>query len=231
MRFDIFTLFPNIFEGFLSESLLKEAIKTEKIQVILHNFRDWATNKHQRVDDTLYGGGAGMLMMPDCVVPCIEEVRNSVSEQGKLLLLTPQGKQLDQKHVEDLATNKRLLLMCGRYEGFDERVLDILQPEEISIGDFVLNGGELAAMIVVESVTRLLPNVLGNAESHYNDSFSQTSNGRLLECAHYTKPREYRGLSVPDVLLSGNHQEIAKWREQSALERTKTKRPDLLNIC
>lgn len=228
MRFDVFTLFPGIFEGFLSESLLKEAIRTGKIEVSLHNIREWANDRHQKVDDTPYGGGPGMVMMVDRIVPCVEEVRKSVNPVGRLLVLSPQGRPLKQKFVEELAKEERILLLCGRYEGFDDRVIEILEPEEVSLGDYVLNGGEVAAMAVIEAVMRLVPGVLGDEDSSRLDSFSQEN--RLLECAQYTRPREYRGLEVPEILLSGNHGEIAKWRAANSIERTEKKRPDLLHI-
>jgi tRNA (guanine37-N1)-methyltransferase len=228
MRIDIITLFPGIFDGFLNESLLKEAIRTQRLAVHLHNLRDWANDRHQKVDDTPYGGGPGMVLMVDRVVPCVEEIRACEAEPGRLILLSPQGKRLTQPLVEELATEKRLLMLCGRYEGFDERVFPLLEPEEISIGDYVLNGGEVAAMAVLEAVMRLIPGVLGDAESFHKDSFSLTGQGRLLECAQYTRPREYRGLSVPEILLNGNHQAIESWRQQNAQERTAQKRPDIL---
>jgi len=222
---DVFTLFPGIFDGFLSESIVKAAIDAEKIAVRLHNMRDWADDKHAKMDDSPYGGGPGMVLKVDRVVPCVEEVRSRGSEPGRLLMFTPQGRRFDQRLAEELAEEKRLLMICGRYEGFDERVNDILQPEEISIGDYVLNGGEVAAMVVIEAVMRLIPGVLGDEDSNRFDSFS--SGNRLLDCAHYTRPREYRGLEVPEVLLNGNHAEIERWREQNSVERTKQKRPDL----
>lgn len=226
MRFDILTLFPGIFESFLNESLLKSAIDNGLVQVHLHNIRDWANDRHGTVDDTPYGGGAGMVMKVDKVVPCAEDVRASYSVPGRLLLLTPQGRPLTQRVVEELAAEERILLLCGRYEGFDERVIEILKPDEISLGDFVLNGGEVAAMAVVESVIRLIPGVLGDADSARFDSFS--SGNRILEEPQYTRPREFRGLEVPEVLLSGNHGEVDKWRAAERLRRTFLKRPDLL---
>jgi len=226
-NFDVFTIFPGIFDGFLSGSIVKTAIDAKKIAVRLHNMRDWADDKHAKMDDSPYGGGPGMVLKVDRVVPCVEEVRSWDSESGRLLMFTPQGRRFDQWLAEELADEKRLLMICGRYEGFDERVNDILQPEEISIGDYVLNGGEVAAMVVIEAVMRLIPGVLGDEDSNRFDSFS--SGNRLLDCAHYTRPREYRGLEVPEVLLNGNHAEIERWREQNSVERTGNKRPDLLN--
>ena len=229
MRFDVLTLFPGIFESFLGDSLLKNAIETGLVQVNLHNIRDWASDRHGTVDDTPYGGGAGMVMKVDRVVPCVEDVRAAGTEPGRLILLTPQGRPLKQPLVEELALEKRILLLCGRYEGFDQRVVELLQPDEISLGDFVLNGGEVAAMAVIESVIRLLPGVLGDADSARYDSFS--SGNRLLEEPQYTRPREYRGLEVPEILLSGNHGEVDRWRAEQRLRRTQERRPDLLGGC
>ncbi|MDO4587514.1 MAG: tRNA (guanosine(37)-N1)-methyltransferase TrmD [Planctomycetia bacterium] len=225
MRFDIITLFPGIFSGFLSESMLKTAIDAGLIDIHLHQLRDWADDKHQTVDDRPFGGGPGMVLKVDRVVPCIEEIQR-LTEPGHLILLTPQGRTFRQQIAEELVQQKRILLLCGRYEGFDQRVNDLLQPDEISIGDFVLNGGEVAAMTIIESIMRLIPGVLGDEDSARIDSFS--SGNRLLEESQYTRPREFRGLSVPEILLSGNHQEVDKWRLQNRLERTKLRRPDLL---
>jgi tRNA (guanine37-N1)-methyltransferase len=226
MRFDVLTLFPEIFSGYLTQSLLNLAIERSLVSVHLHNIRDWAKNKHQSVDDRPFGGGPGMVIMPGPAVEAVEAVQKLEPSPGRVVMLTPQGRPLDQRLVEELAEHRRLLLLCGRYEGFDQRVNDILQPEEISIGDFVINGGEVAAMVVIDAVIRLVPGVLGDEDSGRYDSFS--TGNRLLEFAQYTRPREYRGLEVPEVLLSGDHQEIAKWREQSTMERTRQKRPDLL---
>lgn len=235
MRFDVLTLFPEIFSGYLTQSLLKLAIDRGLTSVHLHNLRDWATGKHRQVDDKPFGGGPGMLLMPGPVVEAVEAVqglREAVIEgdegsavgAGRLLLMTPQGRRLDQPFVEDLATSKRIVMLCGRYEGFDQRVVDLLQPEEVSIGDYVLNGGEVAAMTIIDAVVRLVPGVLGDETSSQEDSFSRA--GRTLEYAQYTRPREYRGLEVPEVLLSGNHPEIAAWREANAARRTAMRRQD-----
>ncbi|OHB71030.1 MAG: tRNA (guanosine(37)-N1)-methyltransferase TrmD [Planctomycetes bacterium RBG_13_63_9] len=226
MRFDVLTLFPEIFQGFLGQSLLKRAIDSGLLDVRLHNIRDWARDKHQSVDDRPFGGGAGMVLMVEPVVDCVEAVRRGDSEAGHLVMLTPQGSRLDQAAVERLAQQKRILLLCGRYEGFDERIRLVLKPEEMSIGDFVLGGGEVAAMAVIEAVSRLVPGVLGDAQSNVDDSFSRDR--RLLEYAQYTRPRAYRALEVPPVLLSGDHEEIARWRENSSRERTRIRRADLL---
>ncbi len=226
MRFDILTLFPEIFQGYLGESLLKRAIQAGLIDVRLHNIRDWSKNKHNQVDDRPFGGGPGMVLMAPTVVECVEAVQAACEEPGHLAMLTPQGRRLEQSAVERLASHKRLLLLCGRYEGFDERIRRILQPEEISLGDFVLNGGEVAAMAIVDAVIRLVPGVLGDEDSSANDSFSGAR--RWLEFPQYTRPREYRGLEVPAILLSGNHEEIARWREAQSRQRTSERRPDLL---
>lgn len=218
MRFDVLTLFPEMFPGYLGQSLLKRAIDAGLVEVRLHNIRDWSDDRHKSVDDRPYGGGPGMVLMVKPVVECVEAVRSQGAEPGRLIMLSPQGRRLDQSVVEQLATQRRLILLCGRYEGFDERVKQILSPDEISIGDFVLNGGEVAAMVVIDAVLRLVPGVLGDERSNKQDSFS--GDERLLEGAQYTRPREFRGLTVPEVLLSGNHPEIARWRHEQSLRRT-----------
>ncbi len=226
MRFDILTLFPEIFSGYLSQSLLKKAQDRKLVEVHLHNFRHWSWDRDRRVDDRPYGGGPGMVLRVEPVVECVEDVQGMAPEPGHVVLLTPQGQRLTQSVVEELARRPRLILVCGRYEGFDERVRQILQPQEISIGDYVLNGGEVAAMVVVDAVIRLVPGVLGDEQSSCQDSFSGPQ--RLLEGPQYTRPREYRGLRVPEVLLSGDHEAIRRWREEQARLRTQQRRPDLL---
>lgn len=226
VRFDVLTLFPGIFESFLSESLLKLAIEKDLLEVHLHDIRSWANDKHLTVDDRPFGGGPGMVMKVDPVVPSVESVQNMADSPGHLILFTPQGRRFNQRLAEEFSKLDRIVLLCGRYEGFDQRVSDLLKPDEISIGDYVLNGGEVAAMVVIESVMRLIPGALGDEDSAVVDSFSEGN--RLLEEAQYTRPREYRGLSVPEILLSGNHAEIAKWRQAERLERTRARRPDLL---
>lgn len=227
MRFDILTLFPGIFEGYLSESLMKDAIDRGLIEVNLYDMRLWARDKHSTMDDRPFGGGPGMALKVDRVVPCVEEVQSYCERPGRVVMMTPQGRPLTQRIVEELSGEERLLLLCGRYEGFDQRVVDILQPDEISIGDYVLNGGEVAAEVVMDSVMRLIPGVLGDESSAVVDSFS--SGNRLLEEDQYTRPREYRGLVVPEILLSGDHGLIEKWREVNRLEKTFIRRPDLLD--
>jgi tRNA (guanine37-N1)-methyltransferase len=226
MRFDVLTLFPEMFSGYLSQSLLKRAIDAEIVDVQIHNIRDWAPGKHKQVDDRPFGGGPGMVMRPEPVVECVEAVQKLGDESGHLILLSPQGRRLDQRVVEELATYPRLVLICGRYEGVDQRVIDLLTPDELSIGDFILGGGEVAAMVVVDAVVRLVPGVLGDEESNKQDSFS--GDPPLLEFSQYTRPREYRGLKVPDVLMTGNHPEIARWREEQRQQRTQARRADLL---
>lgn len=226
MRFDVLTLFPEMFAGYLGQSLLKRAIDRQLLSVHLHNIRDWATDKHKTVDDRPFGGGPGMVLKVEPVVECVEAVQREGEQPGHLVMLTPHGRRLQQAIVEELAGHSRLLLLCGRYEGFDDRVRQILEPDEVSLGDFVLGGGELPAMVVIDAVARLVPGVLGDEESNRQDSFSGEE--RLLEFAQYTRPREYRGLEVPEVLLSGDHNEIARWRAEESLEKTRERRSDLL---
>ncbi len=227
MRFDIVTLFPAIFDGYLTQSLLDKAIKRELTSVCLHDLRDWAVDSpHKKVDDRPFGGGPGMLIQVHTTVACVEAVEAMDPRPAKRILLTPQGKRLDQRLAEELATCPRLLILCGRYEGFDQRVVDILQPEEISIGDFVLNGGEVAAMVMIDSIVRLLPGVLGDEFSSFDDSFSRGN--RMLEFPQYTRPRSFRGWDVPEVLLSGDHEKIAQWRQEQIRIRTAARRDDLL---
>ena len=227
MRFDILTLFPEMFSGYLSQSLLNRAIQSGLIEVQLHNIREWSNEKHKSVDDRPYGGGPGMVLRPEPVVESVEAVQSSDSPPGRLILLTPSGKKLTQSLAEEFAADDRLTMVCGRYEGFDQRVFDLLQPEEVSIGDYILGGGEVAAMVIVDTVARLIPGVLGDEESNRNDSFSQPDG--MLEYAQYTRPRVYRGLEVPEVLLSGNHPEIQRWRAEESLRRTTERRADLLS--
>lgn len=223
MRFDIFTIFPGIFEGPLSESILKRAQERALISVHLHDIRDWTTDRHRTVDDYPYGGGAGMVMMAPPVVESVEAVLGDELDTTPILLFTPSGEVLTQRLVAELAREPRLAMICGRYEGIDERVSTLLRPRAISIGDYVLTGGELAAAVVVDAVTRLVPGVI-DAESLGEESHTSG----LLEYPHYTRPPEYRGLSVPEVLLSGHHARIAEWRRQQSLCRTRARRPDLL---
>ena len=226
MRFDVLTLFPEMFPGYLGQSLLNKAIESQLVSVQLHNLRDWSRDKHQTVDDRPFGGGPGMVLKVDTVVECVESVQSQAPEPAHVILFTPQGRRLNQTIVEELAQKPRHILLCGRYEGFDQRVIDILEPDEISIGDFVLNGGEVAAMVLIDALVRLVPGVLGDERSHQHDSFS--SGHRLLEFAQYTRPREFRGHGVPEILLSGDHGRIAQWRAAESLQRTQQRRADLL---
>lgn len=226
MRFDVLTLFPGLFPGYLSQSILEKAIARGQVEVHLHDIRDWTDHPHRAVDDRPFGGGPGMVIRVQPVVECVEWVQQQARPAGRVVLLTPQGRTLNQTVVEELARETRLLLVCGRYEGFDQRVCDILRPDEISVGDYVLNGGEVAAMVVIDAVVRLVPGVLGDETSHVDDSFS--TGNRQLECAQYTRPREYRGYAVPDVLLSGDHEAIARWRKEQSYLRTQLRRADLL---
>ena len=226
MRFDVLTLFPGIFDGYLGQSLLKKAIDAGLVDVRLWNFRDWATDRHKSVDDTPYGGGPGMLIRCEPVYDCIEAVRQEGTVPGQLIMLSPQGRQLDQQLVSELATQERLLLLCGRYEGFDDRINQGLAPLEVSVGDFICNGGEVPAMLLIDTVIRLIPGVLGDEASAKYDSFSDSG---MLEYPQYTRPREYRGMQVPEILLSGNHQAIAAWRTEQSLLRTRQRRQDLLD--
>ena len=219
MHFDIFTLFPDMFQGPFSESILKRAQERSLLSIALHNIRDVTTDKHHIVDDYPYGGGAGMVMKPEPIFTAVE----AVYEGGPIILLTPQGRLFNQQIARTLAEEPRVTLICGHYEGIDERVLEHLVTDELSIGDYVLTGGELAAMIVVDATSRLIPGVLGGDESTLEESHS----GNLLEYPHYTRPPEFRGWKVPDVLLSGNHAEIARWRRKESLRRTRERRPDL----
>ncbi|WP_169980262.1 tRNA (guanosine(37)-N1)-methyltransferase TrmD [Tautonia rosea] len=212
MRVDVLTLFPGLFEGFLSESILKRAIRRGLISVDLWDIRRWALDRHRSVDDTPFGGGPGMLMMAPPVVSAVETVQACFGDRpGRLIALTPSGRRLDQPFVAELAQEPRITLLCGRYEGFDQRILDVLEPETLSIGDYVLSGGEVPAMVVIDAVMRLVPGVLGHECSAIDESFGPDGG---LEYPHYTRPRSYRGLTVPDVLLSGDHAAIDRWRRQ-----------------
>jgi tRNA (guanine37-N1)-methyltransferase len=217
VRIDVLTLFPEIFSGYVSQSLLARAIQRAVVSVKLYDIRDWATDKHRKVDDRPFGGGPGMLMKVEPVVDCVEAIQ-AEGAPGHLVMLTPQGRRLTQPIVEELAVKPRLVLLCGRYEGFDERIAEILRPDQISIGDYVVNGGEVPAMVVIDAVIRHVPGVLGDEDSSKTDSFSGPARG--LEGAQYTRPREFRGLAVPEVLVSGDHQQIAAWRESQSKNRT-----------
>src|SRR5437764_2050027 len=217
MRFDVLTLFPEMFQGYLTQSLLKLAIQKGLVEIRLWNIRDWAQGKHRSVDDRPFGGGPGMVLMPEPVFAAVEAVQAQAPEPGLLVMLTPSGERLTQPLVKELAACKRLLLLCGRYEGFDERIRLGLRPREISIGDFVCNGGEVPAMVVIDTVIRYVPGVLGDPESVTEESHSES--GRL-EYPQYTRPRVFRGMAVPEVLLSGDHAAVARWRRQQSQARS-----------
>ena len=224
MRFDVLTLFPEMFESPMSHSILRRAQESEAIKIVLSNIRDFATDSYSKVDDKPYGGGPGMVMKCQPVFDCYQNVVNQDATKGRVLMMSPQGRRFDQKFARELSEEKRLIFIAGRYEGFDERIRVGLKAQQVSIGDYVLTGGELAAMVIIDSVTRLLDGVLGDAESNKDESFSEA----LLEYPQYTRPDEYCDMRVPDILLSGDHGKIAKWRKQQSLERTKKWRPDLL---
>jgi tRNA (guanine37-N1)-methyltransferase len=221
VRIDVFTIFPRILEGVLRESILGKAIEQEILDVRVHDLRAWSDDPHRSVDDEAYGGGPGMVMKPQ---PFFAAVESLDPDRGRVLILSPAGRRLDQAIVRELASEMHLTLLCGRYEGVDERVAVGLPAEEVSIGDYVLSGGELPALVVIEAVTRLIPGVIGNEESHERDSFTDAG---LLDHPHFTRPPEFRGMEVPDVLRSGDHGAIERWRRAAALEKTRRNRPDL----
>lgn len=221
MRIDILTLFPRMFEGPLDESILKKARERALVQIAIHNVRDHAEGKHRITDDRPFGGGPGMVMKVEPMVRCIESLKTLDSH---VVLLTPQGKRLEQSTLQSLSQKKHLILVCGHYEGVDDRVRQLMVNEEISIGDYVLTNGAIPAMVVVDGVTRLVPGVLGHDDSSKDESFSHG----LLEYPQYTRPEDFRGVKVPEVLLSGNHQQIAKWRQEMSRKKTQEQRPDLL---
>ena len=222
MRIDVITIFPGIFESPLRESLLGRAIEAGLLDVRVHDLRDSTTDKHRQVDDESYGGGPGMVLKPE---PVFAAVGSLGPGERRTLLLSPAGRRLDQDLARELAAEAWLVLICGRYEGVDERVAEGLPAEEVSIGDYVVAGGEVPALVVLEAVTRLVPGVIGREESHEQDSFGDAG---VLDHPHYTRPAEFRGMRVPETLLSGNHAEIERWRRQAALEKTRRNRPDLL---
>src|SRR5213593_2433979 len=230
MRIDIVTLFPEICRATLSESILKRAQEKEIVALHIHNLRDWTTDKHHIVDDAPFGGGQGMVMKPEPIFAAVEDLRNPGSSiehrSSKVILMSPAGRRLDQEMARQLSQESHLIVVCGHYEGVDHRVIEHLVDLEISIGDYVLTNGAIAAVVFVDAIVRLLPGALGHERSATDDSFGSETNE--LEAPQYTRPSEFRGWKVPEVLLSGNHAHIAKWRKQEALKRTKRNRPDLL---
>ncbi len=225
MRIDVLTLFTEMFESPLSHSIIKRARAAGLVDIALTDIRDFAPDSYRKVDDKPYGGGPGMVMMPGPVFDCYEHVQKLSEEKGRTVLLTPQGKKFDQRKAQELSKEKRLILVAGRYEGFDERIRTGLDAEQISIGDYILSGGELPAMVIIDAVVRLIPKALGDEDSPKDDSFTDN----LLEYPQYTRPEEFRGMKVPDILLSGDHGKIAQWRREQAIERTKQNRPDLID--
>lgn len=224
MQIDILTLFPEMFTGVLGSSILSKAAEKSAVQYNVVNFREFSDNKHSSVDDYPYGGGAGMVLKPQPIFDAVASLTEQAnSSRPRIILLCPQGERYSQRKAEELAGEEHLIFICGHYEGYDERIREYLVTDEISIGDYVLTGGELGAMVVIDSVVRLLPEVLGNQESHMKDSFSTG----LLEHPHYTRPADFRGMKVPDILLSGNHKLIEEWRNKETLRRTLLRRPDL----
>lgn len=219
MKIDILTLFPNMFDGFISESIIKRAINKQKVEIRIHNIRDYTLDPHNRVDDYPFGGGEGMVLMPDPIFRAVDAIKD---DDSFVILLTPQGKVYKQELAYELSLKKHIIIICGHYEGFDERIRS-LADMELSIGDYILTGGELASMVITDSIVRLIDGVIMK-ESHINDSFKDN----LLDYPVYTKPYEYKGMKVPDVLLSGNHQNINKWRHDEQVKRTLERRPDLL---
>ncbi len=225
MRFDVFTLFPEVMEDYLQAGILGKAQESGRIEVHLHHLRDYTSDRHRTTDDEPYGGGGGMVMKPEPIFKAVESVLGDSLGEVPVILLTPQGRVFDQTIARELAGSKRIALVCGRYEGVDERIREHLATDEISIGDYVLSGGELPAMVLIDSVSRLLPGVLGDSEATKKDSHTND----LLEHPHYTRPPVFRGWEVPEVLRSGDHARIARWRKEQSLRRTYLRRPELLD--
>ncbi|HEU4430827.1 MAG TPA: tRNA (guanosine(37)-N1)-methyltransferase TrmD [Myxococcota bacterium] len=227
MRVDVITIFPELFAPFRAAGVLGQAVGRGELILETHDLRAWTKDRHRSVDDIPYGGGPGMVMKPEPIVEAVEAVAGKKGERAaRVLLMSPQGERLTQERAKELAGERHLAIVCGRYEGVDQRAIELAIDEEISIGDYVLSGGEAAAMVVIEAISRFVPGVLGNPESAHMESFQQAG----LEGPQYTRPAEYRGLAVPEVLRSGDHAKIARWRADQALARTKTRRPDLLRV-
>ena len=221
MKISILSLFPHMFDGFLNESIIKRAIENKKVEIEIIDFREYSLDPHNKVDDTPYGGGAGMVLACQPIFDCIDKIK---TKDSKVIIMSPSGVQYKQSIAYDLSKEKHLIIICGHYEGFDERILS-LADMELSIGDYVLTGGEVPSMVITDSIVRLIPGVI-NEESHINDSFNEEY---LLDYPTYTKPSDFRGMKVPDVLLSGDHKKIDEWRHQEAVKKTQDRRPDLLN--
>lgn len=230
LRIDILTIFPEMLQGVFSEGILRIAQEKNIIDVYFHNIRDYTTNKHGKTDDRPFGGGPGMVMTVQPVIDCVRAVEAMDEASSRLIFLGPDGSKFSQPHAEEMSKSERLIFVCGRYEGFDQRIFDILNPEVFSIGDYVLTGGELAAAVIVDATSRLLPGALGTAESAHDESFSLEIDGKqLLDYPHYTQPATYNDLAVPEVLRSGNHKLINEWRLNEAKKKTEKLRPDLLS--
>jgi len=225
MKIDILTLFPEIFEAFFATSIIGRATSLERVALQAVNFRDYSKNKHHKVDDYPYGGGQGMLLTPEPIFDAVADIAKDA--KSRVILLCPQGERFTQKKAEELANDEHLIFICGHYEGFDERIREHLVTDELSLGDFVLTGGETAAMVMIDAVVRLLPGALSKASSHEDDSFSSG----LLEFPQYTRPEDFRGMKVPEILLSGHHAKIGQWRREQSLKRTLERRPDLLEVA
>ncbi len=224
MKFDVLTLFPELIDACSSQSILGRAREKDLIKIATHNFRDFATDKHRTVDDRPYGGGPGMVLKCEPIFACIENITSNLEQMPKMILLTPQGRTFNQKLAQELSADEHLLMLCGHYEGFDERIREGFDWLEISIGDYVISGGELAALVIIDAVSRLLPCVLGD---DYSSDFESFESGNLLDFPAYTRPFDFRGKKVPEILLSGNHEKVAKWRMKQSIERTELRRPDL----
>ena len=229
LRIDVITIFPDVFQGPIDYGIVKRARAAGLVSITAHDLRRWTTDKHHVVDDRPFGGGDGMILKPEPIFEAVEGLtgksrREDFSRDTRVVLLSPQGRVFSQAVAEDLSTSAQVVLLCGRYEGVDERVAEALVTDEVSIGDYVLSGGEAAAMVIIDAVVRLIPGALGSETSALNESFSTD----MLDCPHYTRPPEFRGMKVPEVLLSGNHAEIERWRETAATEKTRRMRPDLL---
>ena len=225
MKFHIFTIFPDMYSSTFEEGVIHRGIAKGHVEIFLHNIRDYTSDKHKKVDDSPFGGGPGMIMKPEPIFNAVETVskNHNISKTTPKILLSPQGKQFNHKIAKELADLSEIILICGRYEGFDERIRETLATDEISIGDYILSGGELASMVIIDSVSRLIPGVLGSNESPLNDSFYND----LLQFPQYTRPASFRNMNVPDIILSGNHAEIEKWRNSQSIMKTQNKRPDL----
>jgi len=227
MRIDILTIFPNMFAAVLNESIIKRAQKKERVNINVYNLRDYSPDKHRKVDDKPFGGGAGMIMRPEPIFNAVKDIRSKAkSKKPKIILLSPQGEKLSHIVAKRLLKYKHLILICGHYEGIDERIRKFLVDEEISIGDYILTGGELPAMVFIDCIIRLIPGVLGEKKSLHLESFE----GNLLEYPQYTRPANYQSMKVPSILLSGDHKKIEQWRKRQAIKITKQKRPDLLSV-